>query len=305
MTTPPARPPTQRTRRLTTPSVRGLGDAVRGVADALAAVDRHRVSGGNAEGGDPGHHASPALLVRHTVNYLLAADLADGVAVEGPVLDVGSGVGTFSAWLAGRLERRLHLADHDRTVLAVAERAYPAVTVHDTVSDAPPAAVVTAMEVVEHVPYRDQVAFVRALLSRLRPGGLAVLSTPDEGGYVGGWSGYAPHIGTLGFDGLRTLLRDTTSLPSAVWRIDGPGFRLRPAQRLLEPVANRAWTAVQGAAPTLTGRLVDAVGRRRRAGRDGAATSPPPAPDDAAFTVSADAGGPGTGLFAAVFRPPP
>jgi hypothetical protein len=246
-----------------------------------------------------GHHASPDLLVRHTVNYLLASDIADDVATEGPLLDVGSGVGVFSTWLARRLGRMLHVADHDPAVLRLTQQAFPNVTVHQDLDQAPAAAVVTAMEVIEHVRYADQVSFVRDLMAHVEPGGVLVCSTPDERRYLGGWSGYRPHVGTLDFNSLETLMSGATGLPVQIWRIGGPGFRLGALQRVGEPVANRVWGLVQQYAPGVTGRLAGSLGGRRKTQSNSFA----PAPADDAFSVTTDADGLGTGLLAAVFKP--
>lgn len=287
-------------QQLTVPGVRGLDVALGGVRGTMAVSDRFRSAEGvNGEGGDLGHHASPALLVRHTVNYLLAADIACGVSTEGPLLDVGSGVAVFSTWLARRLDRPLHVADHDPAVLRLTQQAFPSVTVHDDLDQAPPAAVVTAMEVIEHVPYPDQMQFVRDLMAHVEPGGVLVCSTPDEHRYLGGWSGYRPHVGTLDFNGLETLLRNASGLPVQVWRIGGPGFRLGALQRVGEPVANRVWGFVQHHAPAITGRLAGGLGGRRKL----LSSSFEPAPADEAFSVTTDADGLGTGLLAAVFKP--
>ena len=285
---------------LTAPGVRGLDVALGGVRGTLAVSDRYRTAtGANGQGGDLGHHASPDLLVRHTVNYLLASDVAASVNGDGPLLDVGSGVGVFSTWLARRLERTLHVADHDPAVLRLTQRAFPNVTVHSDLDFAPSAAVVTAMEVIEHVPYRDQPRFVSDLMSHVEPGGVLVCSTPDERRYLGGWSGYEPHIGTLDFNGLKTLLRNVTNLPVQVWRISGPGFTLGRLQRVGEPLANRLWALAQRHAPRWTGWLVGGIGERRRM----RSNSFEPAPADNAFSVTTDPDGLGTGLLAAVFRP--
>ena len=284
------------------PQPRGLDAALGGVRGAMATLDRYRTTPGtNAQGGDPAHHASPDLLVRHTVNYLLAADVAREVGVDGPVIDIGSGVGVFSVWLARRLERPLHLVDHDEQVLQLARRSFGDVTTHTDLSDAPRGAVVTAMEVLEHIRYCDQPAFARGLLDRVAPGGVLVCSTPDERRYVGGWSGYAPHVGTLEPASLRTLLHNARGLPVDVWRIDGPGFRLSAVQRVAEPVVNRVWGVAQARAPGLLDRMSGAFGRRRRNGVEAFDPGPP----DEAFTITpADASdGPGTGLLAVVHVP--
>lgn len=279
----------------------GLDAALGGVRGAMATLDQYRTAHGtNAEGGDPAHHASPDLLVRHTMNYVLAADIAQHVRVDGPVLDVGSGVGVFSSWLARQLRRPAHLVDHDPSVLQLAHRSFADVAAHTDIADAPKAAVVTAMEVLEHIRYADQLNFVRGLLDHAVPGGVVICSTPDERGYLGGWSGYAPHIGTLDAVSLRTLLHNAGGLPVDVWRIDGPGFRLGRLQRVGEPIANRVWATVQSRLPGVTHRLAGVVGRRRRGGADAFDPGPP----DDAFTVTlATSDGAGTGLLAAVHIP--
>ncbi|HSJ46657.1 MAG TPA: class I SAM-dependent methyltransferase [Euzebyales bacterium] len=285
------------------PQPHGLDAALGGVRGAMATLDHYRTTQGtNAQGGDPAHHASPDLLIRHTVNYLLAAEVAEEVTTDGPVLDIGSGVGVFSVWLARRLGRALHLVDHDEDVLQLARRSFGDVMTHTDVADAPRAAVVTAMEVLEHVRYQDQDAFVRAMLERVVAGGVLVCSTPDERQYVGGWSGYAPHVGTLDPTSLRTLLHNACGLPVDVWRIDGPGFRLGLVQRVGEPIVNRVWGLVQARMPGLVNRVAGALGRRRRRGGDAFEPGPP----DDAFTVTpAEAStGPGTGLLAVVHVPP-
>ena len=285
------------------PRPRGLDAALGGVRGAMATLDRYRTTPGtNAQGGDPAHHASPDLLVRHTVNYLLAAEIADEVRIDGPVIDVGSGVGVFSVWLARRLGRPLHLVDHDEHVLRLARRSFGDVATHTDLAEAPTAAVVTAMEVLEHIRYCDQPAFVRSMLDRVAPGGALVCSTPDERRYVGGWSGYAPHVGTLDPASLRTLLHNASGAPVDLWRIDGPGFRLGPVQRIGEPIVNRVWGAAQARVPGLADRIAGGIGRRRR----GSGEAFGPGPRDDAFTVTpADASdGPGTGLLAVVHVPP-
>jgi SAM-dependent methyltransferase len=284
------------------PKVRGLDAAVGGVRGAMATLDQYRTTPGtNAQGGDPAHHASANLLVRHTVNYLLAADVAEDVKAAGPVLDVGSGVGVFSVWLARRLERPLHLVDHDDQVLQLAHRSFGDVSTHTDITDAPRAAVVTAMEVLEHISYGEQSAFVRAMLDRVEPGGVLICSTPDERGYLGGWSGYAPHIGTLNAASLGTLLHNAAGLPVQVWRIDGPGFRLRPLQRVGEPLANRVWSVAQARVPGLVDRAAGILGQLRRERVD---VFDPGPPDDAFSVAPADAlDAPGTGLLAVIRVP--
>ena len=257
--------------------------------EQVAAVRRDRRV--NAEGGDCGTHGHGGLLVRHVVNYLAACELASEVRIEGPLVDVGSGVGGLSAWLAGRLDRPLHLVDHDPDVRAVAAEAFPEAQIHADIAEAPPAAVVTAMEVLEHIRPAEHLAFVTALAGIVRPGGVLVVSTPDESGYPGGWSGYAPHVGPVTFPELQGLL-DRTGLPAAVWRISGPGFRLGPVARVVQPTVNRLWGVLTSRAPQVAGRLEATAGRL-----GGLRPQQSTAVPADAFTIDRDPEGTGTGLI--------
>ena len=214
----------------------------------------------NHEGGDVGAHSTERSLYRHVANYLAAADLARAAGlVAGPVLDVGSGTGALAAWMADRLRAQLHLVDRDDAVRRIARSAFPTAQVHAEIADAPDAMnLVTGMEVIEHISPAEQEGFVRALLTRLRPGGMLVLSTPDESGYVGGWSGYAPHIGPLTAPALQALLDAAApaGAQATVWRMEGDAFHLGKVRRVLHPLANRLWTRVEPVVAPVTHRLV-------------------------------------------------
>jgi len=218
----------------------------------------------NDEGGDPVSHADPRLLARHLGNYLAAAEVAvdrDVAPADDLLLDVGCGTGAYSAWLADRLGVPLHLADHDPGVLAAAEARFTVARTHLDAGAAPLAGTVTAMEVLEHVPPAAQAGFVTTLVGRVAPGGVLVLSTPDESLYPGGWSGYAPHVGCVTASGLAVLLAGAApGLPVEVWRLVGGPFDVPAPRRWLEAVGNRAWTALRGLAPGLAARLADASG---------------------------------------------
>ena len=176
------------------------------------------------------------------------------------VLDVGSGTGALTAWLASRLGAEMHLVDRDPAIRRVASAAFPQAHVHATVDEVPRKTVglVTAMEVVEHIRPREQQAFIAELSSRVEPGGLLVLSTPDESGYLGGWSGYAPHVGNLDAPALQELL--TAGAPSdaqvTVWRLQGDPFHLGSVRRVVQPLANRLWTGVSRVVDPIAHRLV-------------------------------------------------
>lgn len=252
----------------------------------------------NFDGGDAGHQWDHGLVVRHAVNYAVGVGAASGVAGSGPVVDVGAGAGGFSVWAAGMLDRSLVIVDQDAGHRELARRAFPDVTVRDSVHGLDRAPVVMAMEVVEHVARDRQVEFVQSVAGVVAPQGMLVMSTPDESGYWGGWSGYPPHVATLDADGLERLLHD--SLPGwahHVLRVDGPGFELSAIGRVGIPVANRVWGLVDARAPRLTHELtyrLNQLGKRRPG---------PPAPQPGTFRVGPAAQGSGTGLVAVARRP--
>jgi SAM-dependent methyltransferase len=230
-----------------------LADAA---AEALALFGRVRAARDgwvNSQGGDVASSGSERSLVRHAANYLAAASLA-GVAPAGArMVDVGGGVGAFTTWLSERLGAPATLVDADPDMLRVAAAAFPSLSLAPSLRALPDgcAWLVTAMEVVEHVPSAEQEAFVRELARLVAPGGLLVLSTPDESRYLGGWSGYGPHVGVLDADGLRRLVGEAVGRPARVWRMEGEAFRVGSAERLLLPLANRAVAFARRRVPSL------------------------------------------------------
>lgn len=252
----------------------------------------------NFDGGDAGHQWDHGLVVRHAVNYAVAAELASSLALHGPLVDVGAGAGGFSVWAAERLGRPLVVVDQDRGHRELASRAFPDIVVHPGMSAAPRAPVVLCMEVIEHIRRPQQSDFVSELAGRVLPGGMLVMSTPDESGYWGGWSGYPPHVATLDARALSRLLH--ARLPGwgvEVLRIDGPGFHLSTPGRFGVPVANRVWGGLESSFPRLTHELafrVSQLGRHRSA---------PAAPDPSAFLVRPAEHGAGTGLVAVARHP--
>lgn len=220
------------------------------VLELFRRVDRSRWV--NREGGDVGCSGSPRSLLRHTANYLMAARLAAAEQLPaGPVVDVGGGVGALGFWLAAELDRPLWLVDTDPKVLRAAEESFPGIQTFASLRQVPAhqGAVVAAMEVIEHVRPTDQAAFVADLRRVTRPEGLLVMSTPDETRCLGGWSGYAPHVGVLSAAELGALLDDGSNAGTAVWRLSGDPFTPGFVQRLVHPVVNRLWTLSQRVVP--------------------------------------------------------
>lgn len=252
----------------------------------------------NHDGGDAGHQWDHGLVVRHAVNYAAAVAAARSVADAGPLVDVGAGAGGFSVWAAAALDRRLIMVDKDAGHRELASRAFGEVEVRAGVDGLEPAPVVMVMEVIEHVERSAQAGFVREVAAAVAPGGVLVMSTPDESGYWGGWSGYPPHIATLDATGLRDLLRE--QLPGwdvEVARLNGPEFALSGLARVGVPVANRVWGTMDARLPRVTHELshrVNQLGKRRKA-------PTPPAPSD--YRIDPAGTGNGTGLLARAQRP--
>lgn len=229
-------------------------------ADVRRAMDTAAAHRGdaylNADGGDLGGGISTALLVRHAANHLAALQVVQAIGVPtDDLLDVGCGTGATAATMARWMGARLHLSDQDPAPLEVARRAFDPESATTDVADSPVVDVVTSMDVVEHVPAPGQADFVAALASRVRPGGVLALATPDESSYPGGWSGYRPHIGCLSPTQLGQLLDKVTGRPVTVLRLSGGPFDISLARRSWERVANAAWGRMSSALPQQTAAL--------------------------------------------------
>lgn len=244
----------------TPPSAPTLADLPTALGQVGPWLGRARAAarrGTNLEGGDPASHASPSLLARHTGHYLAAAEVAGPVS---DLVDVGCGTGAFSGWLGERLGARVTVVDHDGAVLEVAAEVARAHATARDLAQVEPMPLVTAMEVLEHIPPADQPAFCRALVTAVGGGGVLVLSTPDESLYPGGWSGYAPHVGCVTAARLASLLLQAGASSVDVHRLVGGPYDTPPLRRWGERIGNRVWSRLQHAAPGLAERLASAGG---------------------------------------------
>jgi SAM-dependent methyltransferase len=284
------------------PRLEGLSEATSAVDGLFAHLAGVRQPYTNSEGGDLATTGNRRSLVRHTANYVAAASMVEARPRTGPLVDVGGGVGALGAWLADRLDTPWHLVEPDPLVRRTARDGFPEASVHADLDDlaTDTGGVVTAMEVIEHIPPRDQADFLRGLHRVTAPGGVIVLSTPDETDYLGGHSGYGPHVGVLAPDTLVKVVRDATGLTPQVWRLEGDPFRLHLADRYLLPFANRVWATLQQIVPGIVQaatRTVGAVGDHLRH----APRSEPVMTTDVRATSVAE--GRGSGLIAAVAVP--
>ena len=226
-------------------AVLGVLPYIRSLAKASDGYTSHR------EGGDVARYGSTRTLVRHAVNYAVAAAVVDRSGQPARhLLDIGCGTGALSAWLANRLQAELHLHDTDDEVLRVAAKVLRPKSVTLQIADAPAVDLVTAFEVVEHLPHAAQIEFVKQAFAHVRPGGALVVSTPDETSYPFGTSAYPPHVGTLSLNALVQLLVDGTGQVPSAWRLEGGAFHLSAARRYGEWIGNHMlnWPVVQRAA---------------------------------------------------------
>ncbi len=284
---------------LPTPRFDRLAEAVREAGHYLDRVHQHREDVFlNEAGGDVGSWPSLTSLVRHVANYLAAASVARQLGADGGgVTDVGCGTAALGAWMADHLGSHLQVCDVHVDAIAVAARAFePRATGH-VPADLPPAALVTGMEVIEHVAYDEQEEFVAALFDRVEPGGLLVLSTPDESGYPGGSSLYPPHIGCLTASELEGIVAAGTGHRPTVWRLDGEVFQLSRLRQHVERVNNRSWAWLAATMPSVVDRLAQVAAQRRHDREHLETAAIPP-------VTAKPAGQPGgNGLLAAVRRP--
>jgi len=254
----------------------------------------------NQQGGDLSAFRNERSLVRNLANYVAAASLADTIAPAGPVVDFGSGTGLLGGWLAARTGRPVTLVDADQRLLDLAARLLPGVAAHTSLEAVAPGSValLTAMEVIEHIPPAEQRPVMSLLLSRLAPGGVLVLSTPDERGYLGGASRYGPHVGVLTAEELADLLPAGGGWRSAVWRLESPLHTLSPVSRVLGPLGNGAWAALERRAPALAGAVAAraAEASRRRPRR-------PLPPDHLRVRAVPAQGSSGDGMLGVAVRP--
>lgn len=250
----------------------------------------------NAQGGDVGCGGRRAML-RHTANYAMAAQVTASAAAPGPLVDVGCGTGLHSHWLANALDRPLWLVDPDPTALAAARARGHVERCFGSLGEVPSgsAAVVTAMEVIEHVERADQQRFVSDLRRIAQPRATVVISTPDESIYRGGHSGYAPHVGTLDAASLERLMA-SGGLPAMTWRISGDAFETSRIERVALPTLNRVHARLRQVAPGPVGVVSVAVaGLVRRI----QLLAPSPELDTAGVIARPTGTAVGTGLIAA------
>ena len=144
-------------------------------------------------------------------------EAASQITEDDQVLDVGSGVGNFSARCPGSYR------GVDTNPGAVEDAAKLGRNVHlGLVQDEPASSydVVTAFQVLEHVD--DPKGFLDSCVRCLRPGGRILVSTPDMDGVMGSVANdilnYPPHhMSWWSQSSLRAILEDCGCIPQRVW----------------------------------------------------------------------------------------
>jgi SAM-dependent methyltransferase len=78
---------------------------------------------------------------------------------------------------------------------------------------------VFSFQVVEHIPLDDVNGYIRSIWAMVKPGGVAIVTTPNQGNYVGGHSGNPHHIKEYSANELAEAIGE--AIPNATYRIFG------------------------------------------------------------------------------------
>lgn len=153
----------------------------------------------------PEFHRDRLIYAEHLTRYLAARPFVAGK----DVLDIASGSGYGAQLLAGTA-RFVHGVDVDPDAVAYAERHYAAENVAYRVGDAvaiplddDSVDVVVTFETIEHIA--DHRAFLAEIKRVLRPGGVALVSTPNEREFS---EGNHFHLHEFEYDELLGLCRE-------------------------------------------------------------------------------------------------
>jgi glycosyltransferase involved in cell wall biosynthesis/SAM-dependent methyltransferase len=127
--------------------------------------------------------AGVGIAYEHWSRYAFASQLVEGR----DVLEVGCGEGYGSAFLAERA-RSVVAFDASGDAIMHARKKYGAaarfeqMTVRSFFEAGPEAAfdMIVAFELIEHIPPEDQALLIDGIRHALRPGGIALISTPDK-----------------------------------------------------------------------------------------------------------------------------
>jgi SAM-dependent methyltransferase len=145
------------------------------------------------------------------------------------LLDLGCGDGTNLAWLA-RFAERIYGSDYNPVRLARAKALNPGATLFlADILDYPAKSdffdVIFFNHVVEHIP--DDIAALQAVRRILRPGGLLILGTPNEGAWWWQWA-YRRDPASL----LTTDHRHFYTAPTIGSKMIKAGFELKETRHL-------------------------------------------------------------------------
>lgn len=132
--------------------------------------------------------AGVGIAYEHWCRYAFAANLVAGK----DLLDVACGEGYGSAFLSKHarsvqaFDASMAAVEHARRVYSTANVAYRQATVASFFESCPDGSfdVVTAFEIIEHLQVQDQEVLLAGIRRVLRPGGFALISTPDKRVYT-------------------------------------------------------------------------------------------------------------------------
>ena len=154
------------------------------------------------------------------------------------VLDLGCGDGHLLGILPGTIKRRVGV-DFSESAIRFARAFHPEVEFQTETSPLGDEKfdVVTAVEVLEHIPDRGREEFLREIVSHCRPGGHALLCVPTEKVPLPG-----KHYRHYGLKTLTGLL-SAAGIPGRIARVDYVYRESWLVKSYLKLTLNRLWTA--------------------------------------------------------------
>ena len=134
-------------------------------------------------------HARPTISKRILFNEVLLRikkNLSKSSGDKCRILDVGCGAGHLISLLLGLKNVEITGIDITDKVIDTLKVLYPTAKFRKTNYSEPQDAeenfdIVTAVEIIEHIPYAKQSTFIENIQHSLKPGGILILTTPNKG----------------------------------------------------------------------------------------------------------------------------